>query len=69
MNPNEDMVRQMAELSAWNAKHIAEIDALRQEIAQLKHELKQRDCIACNSFQSGTGWCDRHKAMLVNGKP
>lgn len=33
------------------------------------YELKQRDCIACNSFQSGTGWCDRHKAMLVNGKP
>lgn len=44
-------------------------NTLAREIEDLKHQMKQRDCIACNSFLTGNGWCDRHKAMLANVKP
>jgi len=42
---------------------------LARQIEDLKQQMQQRDCIACNSFLTGNGWCDRHRAMLVNGKP
>jgi len=34
-----------------------------EEIDELKKDMQIRNCIACNSFQFGSGWCDRHKAL------
>lgn len=46
----DKLVKDLAKVSAWNAKHIEEIDKLKLEIADLKQALTGRtvSCDFCN---------------------
>lgn len=68
----DELLREIEELrDALKGRTVScgQCNELARQIEDLKQQMQQRDCIACNSFLTGNGWCDRHKAMLVNGKP